>query len=166
MASKMFFIVTIALAIGCGHGFSDLQIGSLKCAVAAYDRIACPGNTKEQCNARRCCYDNRQSGAIWCFRQRDLRPGCYIDPAERVGCAGEGVTPTECREKGCCFHALTGHVWCYKLNESEDAWKCAVPIKRRVACAGSGVTAAECKAKGCCYNSSTYNTIWCFRPQV
>nr|AAX14640.1 trefoil factor bomaggin [Bombina maxima] len=96
----------------------------------------------------------------------DNRPGCYVDPAERVACAGAGVTKAECKAKGCCFiSARRNTIWCFKLKESADAWKCAVPMNTRVACAGAGVTPAECKGKGCCFNSSYYGTVWCFKPQ-
>ncbi|XP_007172758.1 trefoil factor 1 [Balaenoptera acutorostrata] len=39
---------------------------------------------------------------------------CQMGPHQRVNCGEPGITPTECKAKGCCFDSnIFGVPWCF-----------------------------------------------------
>jgi len=89
-----------------------------------------------------------------------------MSDSDRVDCGFEGVTPDECRGKGCCyFHShQAGSPFCYfrkgqvpaHANESNNP-ECLLADEKKVNCDAfdRGITHSECQAKGCCYHKSS-----------
>ncbi|XP_006156426.1 trefoil factor 1 [Tupaia chinensis] len=55
---------------------------------------------------------------------QDQTVTCTIAPRERQNCGYPGVTPSECKSKGCCFDDTVPRVpWCFQpalVNTPED----------------------------------------------
>lgn len=90
------------------------------------------GITREQCEAKGCCYD--ESAALWCFEKSSsgggggdaggtTEPPSEPNADEAQGtcnkhdaaenCGDEGITEAQCKAKGCCYDE-GAQFWCYK----------------------------------------------------
>ncbi|NP_001123861.1 trefoil factor 1 precursor [Felis catus] len=39
---------------------------------------------------------------------------CVVDPHKRTNCGSPGITPSQCKDKGCCFdNTVRGVPWCF-----------------------------------------------------
>ncbi|XP_039101402.1 trefoil factor 1 isoform X4 [Hyaena hyaena] len=44
-----------------------------------------------------------------------LRKTCDVDPHKRSNCGFSGITPSQCKDKGCCFdNTVRGVPWCFR----------------------------------------------------
>uniref|UniRef100_A0A8D2LFX5 P-type domain-containing protein n=1 Tax=Varanus komodoensis TaxID=61221 RepID=A0A8D2LFX5_VARKO len=73
------------------------------CNVPPQRRRDCgyPGISRETCQRRGCCFDNRIRGVKWCFHQE-------------INCGYPYISAQECYNKGCCFDSsIAGTIWCF-----------------------------------------------------
>jgi len=142
-----------------------------QCEELDEERIDCgyDGVEQKSCEGRGCCYRHAATpGAPFCYYKRKQAPvgsvkgkasqQCVMSDADRVDCGYHGMTPDECRAKGCCyFHSHSpGSPFCYyqakggsTSRASED--RCSVPGKERKDCGFGGISAPQCRDSGCCY---------------
>jgi len=96
---------------------------------------------------------------------------CSILDTQRIECGWYGMTPAQCKQKGCCYRdSLTpGVPWCYYTLEDAPAEKvaeveqCTVPDSEKMDCGFMGITPDGCQNQGCCYiHSLSLGTPFCF----
>uniref|UniRef100_A0A8D2LGM4 P-type domain-containing protein n=1 Tax=Varanus komodoensis TaxID=61221 RepID=A0A8D2LGM4_VARKO len=73
------------------------------------------GITRETCQRRGCCFDNRIRGVKW-------YPGqCDVQLKQRINCGYPYISAQECYNKGCCFDSsIAGTIWCFFPGTFED----------------------------------------------
>lgn len=158
-----------------------------ECAIPSTEKVECgfPGITEPQCVDKGCCYKHSGSPNVpFCYDKWTIVTGeearlveeCGAVENDRVECGFDGISETECRQRGCCYER-TGDAnvpFCFrktarKYHEGDAvvAEECVVPDNERFDCGHEGMTADECKAKGCCYAvTDTVGAPFCFYRQV
>jgi len=99
---------------------------------------------------------------------------CSMLDTQRIECGWFGITPAQCKQKGCCHRdSLTpGVPHCYYRIEDAPAGKvaeveqCTVSNSEKVDCGFSGITPDSCRSQGCCYmHSLSPGTPFCFHKK-
>lgn len=73
-----------------------------------------PGITREQCEAKSCCYDE-SNPVHWCWAPAEMLWECNPDASHGEGgdCGDIGITQAECEERGCCYDEGNPENWCF-----------------------------------------------------
>jgi hypothetical protein len=117
------FIIIAALAFVVARGNEEVPVecqGPLQSRVDAWDKDAWP---LSDCAAHGFCWlpVPDETGAPWCYYPASHPSVCEVSASgERTDCAaeGEGVTPSACAEKGCCWvpSDTPGQPWCFHAS--------------------------------------------------
>lgn len=153
-----------------------------RCTIPNDDRLDCgqAGITSDECHKKGCCYYHATTPNVpFCYYKLHDAPKevvkkkeqCSILDTERVECGWQGISRTQCRQKGCCYqHSLTpGAAFCYYTMEDApkdkvaEVQQCTVSDSEKVDCGFHGITPDGCRRQGCCYmHSRTPGTPFCF----
>ncbi|XP_078348194.1 uncharacterized protein LOC144633237 isoform X2 [Oculina patagonica] len=137
-------------------------------AINESKRIDCgfKGMTQIQCKEKQCCYqDNVPSGVPYCFYSKNqlatfptTKPSddqCLVNQDQRIDCGFHGMTPSQCKEKQCCYqdNVPSGVPHCFH-NKTQMDGECLVNQDQRLDCGFEGMTKIQCKEKQCCYQDN------------
>ncbi|XP_028403067.1 integumentary mucin C.1-like [Dendronephthya gigantea] len=166
----MFRIFVVAAVLCCVLiKIRQVNAGPKKTAVRTcsgvhpLSRVGCgyPGISQQECESKKCCWDNKIPGVKWCFYPAGPACSC-VHPRSRVSCGHPGIKERSCASKGCCWDV-----------SNKDAKSCFYPAGpgcsnvhplSREECGYPGIEAEVCAKRGCCWDSSIRGVKWCFYP--
>ncbi|KAL9955737.1 hypothetical protein ACROYT_G037104 [Oculina patagonica] len=153
---------------GVPHCFYSKNQMDGECIVNHDQRKDCgfEGMTQIQCKEKQCCYqDNVPSGVPHCFHSKTqmatfptTKPSddqCLVNQDQRIDCGFHGMTPSQCKEKQCCYqdNVPSGVPHCFH-NKTQMDGECLVNQDQRLDCGFEGMTKIQCKEKQCCYQDN------------
>ncbi|KAK9762529.1 hypothetical protein K7432_011651 [Basidiobolus ranarum] len=62
------------------------------------------GITQDECVARNCCWNPKDTGASWCFYKKVQQYTCAAEVTQQQDCGWIGIKESECRQRNCCWN--------------------------------------------------------------